>query len=128
MGKAIEILQEKLDKLDRLYDEFVTNGNVSEDSWSTKKNRAESEDLRNAIKILTTCVETGENTCNLHSVSNNESDLDCDYDLNVKVPFKTKRYKMKVINEVAVCELCGTSMMETEDGHLKCMNLNCNGF
>ena len=27
-----------------------------------------------------------------------------------------------------VCELCGTSMMTTEDEHLKCMNLNCNGF
>lgn len=31
-------------------------------------------------------------------------------------------------SEVTVCELCGTSMMITEDGHLKCMNLNCNGF
>lgn len=28
----------------------------------------------------------------------------------------------------AVCELCRTPMMTTEDGHLKCMNLNCNGF
>lgn len=43
----------------------------------------------------------------LHGVSNNEAGLDCDYDLHVKVPFKTKKYRMKVISEVAVCPKCG---------------------
>jgi hypothetical protein len=32
-----------------------------------------------------------------NSVSNNEVDLDCDYDITVKLPFKGKRYKVKVI-------------------------------
>ena len=45
---------------------------------------------------------------NLADVSNNEADLDCDYDITAKVPFKSKkRYKMKVISEVAVCPKCG---------------------
>jgi len=35
--------------------------------------------------------------CKLQNVSNNEADLDCDYEITVKLPFKTKRYKIKVI-------------------------------
>lgn len=53
MSYAIKILLERLNRLDRLYDEFVINGTVRKNSWSAKKNRAEAKDLRKAIKILT---------------------------------------------------------------------------
>ena len=53
MNYAIKMLLERLNKLDRMYDEYVINGNVRKNSWSAKNNRAEAEDLRKAIKILT---------------------------------------------------------------------------
>lgn len=53
-------------------------------------------------------AEQSTSNCNLADVSINEGSESCE--------------------GVSVCELCGTSMMTTEDGHLKCMNLNCNGF
>lgn len=53
-------------------------------------------------------AEDKQKNCNLADVSINEGSESCE--------------------GVSVCELCGTSMMTTEDGHLKCMNLNCNGF
>jgi len=66
--------------------------------------------------------------CNKHIVSNNEADLDCDYDITAKVPFKSKkRYKIKVISEVAVCPYCDTELENvSQDICMDCWNKHRN--
>lgn len=59
------------------------------------------------------------NINNVREMSKKNSDNNNEYDLTVKVPFKTKRYKMKVISEVSVCEICGEELYK-KDGKNYC--------
>lgn len=72
-----------------------------------------------------TLVESIANLCNLPVVSINEADSDCDYDVNIKPPFKTKRYKMKVISEVTVCNMCGNQLENDNNGKMVCKTDGC---
>lgn len=81
-----------------------------------------------ADKYLTDVVNgvstSQDEALNLADVSNNEADLDCDHDITAKVPFKSKkRYKVKVISEVAVCPYCDTKLEDaSQDICMDCWN------
>ena len=68
MDYVIGILREILTRLECAWTEFVTSGKVSENSPTAKQKAKEMDELKKAIKILTTSEDTGENTCNLHDV------------------------------------------------------------
>ena len=52
MNFAIEVLTERLDKLDSAFKKYVTEGTVEYDCWSAIDNRQKAEGLRMALKAL----------------------------------------------------------------------------
>lgn len=57
---ALNVLLHQLDKLDYAYDRFVKNGEIDSDSKVAKENREKAKSIDDAIKILSTNVDTEE--------------------------------------------------------------------
>ena len=60
MKWVIEILADRLRQMNDAYEKYVLNGNVKTNSPNAIENREKAEQISNAIKILSTAVDTSE--------------------------------------------------------------------
>ena len=69
MKWVIEILNDRLRQMNDAYDKFVVNGNADANGDNAKSNRDKVEQLTNAIKILSTNIDTSERQLTIPVVS-----------------------------------------------------------
>ena len=77
MKWVIEILNDRLRQMNDAYDKFVVNGNADANGDNAKSNRDKVEQLTNAIKILSTNIDTSERQLTIPAVVGRSEQLVC---------------------------------------------------